>query len=210
MRDANFSNEGTIQGGFRPLSNIMGLWLIQECRRDWQKAGQKLSWNDIVEEAKRAEPFRTIIDTDDSTFYAGGQMPEKIRSFARRTGQPVPESVGQIARCIYESLALKYRWALERLEGIKGARIDTLNIVGGGCNNKLLNQFAADATGRPVITGPVEGAAIGNLLAMALGDIRDVDELRAVVRRSEPVETYEPHHTPQWEAAYQKLLNFGK
>ncbi|MFR5795944.1 MAG: rhamnulokinase [Christensenellales bacterium] len=174
VRDANFSNEGTIQGGFRPLNNIMGLWLIQECRRDWQKAGQKLGWNDIVEEAKRAEPFRTIIDTDDSTFYAGGQMPEKIRSFARRTGQPVPESVGQIARCIYESLALKYRWALERLE-IKGARIDTLNIVGGGCNNKLLNQFAADATGRPVITGPVEGAAIGNLLAqaMALGDIRD-------------------------------------
>ena len=212
VRDANFSNEGTIQGGFRPLSNIMGLWLIQECRRDWQKAGQKLSWNDIVEEAKRAEPFRTIIDTDDSTFYAGGQMPEKIRAFARRTGQPVPETVGQIARCIYESLALKYRWALERLEGIKGARIDTLNIVGGGCNNKLLNQFAADATGRPVITGPVEGAAIGNLLtqAMALGDIRDVDELRAVVRRSEPVETYEPHHTPQWEAAYQKLLSFGK
>ena len=85
VRDANFSNEGTIQGGFRPLSNIMGLWLIQECRRDWQKAGQKLSWNDIVEEAKRAEPFRTIIDTDDSTFYAGGQMPEKIRAFARRT-----------------------------------------------------------------------------------------------------------------------------
>ena len=121
VRDANFSNEGTIQGGFRPLSNIMGLWLIQECRRDWQKAGQKLSWNDIVEEAKRAEPFRTIIDTDDSTFYAGGQMPEKIRAFARRTGQPVPESVGQIARCIYESLALKYRWALERLEEIKGA-----------------------------------------------------------------------------------------
>ena len=212
VRDANFSNEGTIQGGFRPLSNIMGLWLIQECRRDWQKAGQKLSWSDIVEEAKRAEPFRTIIDTDDSTFYAGGQMPEKIRSFARRTGQPVPETVGQIARCIYESLALKYRWALERLEGIKGARIDTLNIVGGGCNNKLLNQFAADATGRPVITGPVEGAAIGNLLAqaMALGDIRDVDELRAVVRRSEAVNTYEPHHTPEWEAAYQKLLSFGK
>ena len=86
VRDANFSNEGTIQGGFRPLSNIMGLWLIQECRRDWQKAGQKLSWNDIVEEAKRAEPFRTIIDTDDSTFYAGGQMPEKNRSFPRPAG----------------------------------------------------------------------------------------------------------------------------
>lgn len=139
-------------------------------------------------------------------------MVEKIQTLCRKTNQPVPETVGQIARCIYESLALKYRWALERLEEIKGQRIDTLNIVGGGCQNKLLNQFAADSIDRPVVTGPVEGAAIGNLLAqaMALGDIRDVDELRAVVRRSEPVDTYEPHHTPQWEAAYQKLLSFGK
>ena len=100
----------------------------------------------------------------------------------------------------------------KRQEEIKGQRIDTLNIVGGGCQNKLLNQFAADSLNRPVITGPVEGAAIGNLLAqaMALGDIRTMDELRAVVRRSEAVNTYEPHHTPEWEAAYQKLLSFGK
>ena len=139
-------------------------------------------------------------------------MIEKIQAFARRTGQPEPQSIGQIARCIYESLALKYRWALERLEEIKGERLDTLNIVGGGCQNKLLNQFAADSLNRPVITGPVEGAAIGNLLAqaMALGDITTMDELRAVVRRSEAVNTYEPHHTPEWEAAYQKLLSFGK
>ena len=212
VRDANFSNEGTIQGGFRPLKNIMGLWLIQECRRDWQKAGQNLSWNDIVEEAKKAEPFRSIIDPDYGEFFAGGRMVEKIQDFCRKTNQPVPETVGQIARCIYESLALKYRWALERLEEIKGQRIDTLNIVGGGCQNKLLNQFAADSLNRPVITGPIEGAAIGNLLAqaMALGDIQTMDELRTVVRRSEAVSTYEPHHTPEWEAAYQKLLSFSK
>ena len=135
VRDANFSNEGTIQGGFRPLKNIMGLWLIQECRRDWQKAGQNLSWNDIVEEAKKAEPFRSIIDPDYGEFFAGGRMVEKIQTFCRETNQAVPETVGQIARCIYESLALKYRWALERLEEIKGQRIDTLNIVGGGCQN---------------------------------------------------------------------------
>ena len=212
VRDANFSNEGTIQGGFRPLKNIMGLWLIQECRRDWQKAGQNLSWNHIVEEAKKAEPFRSIIDPDYGEFFAGGRMVEKIQNFCRKTNQPVPETVGQIARCIYESLALKYRWALERLEEIKGQRIDTLNIVGGGCQNKLLNQFAADSLNRPVITGPIEGAAIGNLLAqaMALGDIQTMDELRTVVRRSEAVSTYEPHHTPEWEAAYQKLLSFSK
>ena len=210
VRDANFSNEGTIQGGFRPLKNIMGLWLIQECRRDWQKAGQILSWNDIVEEAKKAEPFRSIIDPDYGEFFAGGRMVEKIQDFCRRTNQPVPESVGQIARCIYESLALKYRWALERLEEIKGRRIDQLNIVGGGCQNRLLNQFAADSIDRPVVTGPVEGAAIGNLLAqaMALGDIRTMDELREVVRRSEAVETYTPDHTAEWEQAYQRMLSY--
>ena len=134
-------------------------------------------------------------------------MVEKIQTLCRETNQPVPETVGQIARCIYESLALKYRWALERLEEIKGQRIDTLNIVGGGCQNKLLNQFVADSIDRPVITGPIEGAAIGNLLAqaMALGDIQTMDALRAVVRRSETVNIYEPHHTPEWEAAYAKL-----
>ena len=210
VRDANFSNEGTFQGGFRPLKNIMGLWLIQECRRDWQKAGQSLSWNDIVEEAKKAEPFRSIIDPDYGEFFAGGRMVEKIQDFCRGTNQPVPESVGQIARCIYESLALKYRWALERLEEIKGRRIDQLNIVGGGCQNRLLNQFAADSIDRPVVTGPVEGAAIGNLLAqaMALGDIRTMDELREVVRRSEAVETYTPDHTAEWEQAYQRMLSY--
>ena len=210
VRDANFSNEGTIQGGFRPLKNIMGLWLIQECRRDWQKAGKNLSWNDIVEEAKKAEPFRSIIDPDYGEFFAGGRMVEKIQDFCRRTNQPVPESVGQIARCIYESLALKYRWALERLEEIKGRRIDQLNIVGGGCQNRLLNQFAADSIDRPVVTGPVEGAAIGNLLAqaMALGDIRTMDELREVVRRSEAVETYTPDHKAEWEQAYQRMLSY--
>lgn len=212
VRDANFSNEGTIQGGFRPLKNIMGLWLIQECRRDWQKAGMELGWNDIVEHAKQAEPFRSIIDPDYSTFFVGGHMVQKIQAFCRETNQPVPETVGQVARCIYESLALKYRWALERLEGIKGQRIDTLNIVGGGCKNRLLNQFVADSIDRTVITGPIEGAAIGNLLAqaMALGDIKDIDALRTVVRHSETVEAYEPHHTQAWEAAYAKLLSFAK
>ena len=122
----------------------------------------------------------------------------------------MPETVGQIARCIYESLALKYRWALERLEEIKGQSIDTLNIVGGGIQNKLLNQMVADSINRPVITGPVEGAAIGNLLAqaMAVGDIKNIDELRQVVRNSEAVETYQPNHTSDWENAYKRLISF--
>ena len=209
VRDANFSNEGTIQGGFRPLKNIMGLWLIQECRRDWIKAGTKYSWDEIVQEARKAEPLRSIVDPDYGAFFAGGNMVEKIQEFCRTHGEPVPETVGQIARCIYESLALKYRWALARLEEIKGQKIESLNIVGGGIQNKLLNQMVADSINRPVITGPVEGAAIGNLLAqaMALGDIKDLDQLRQVVRNSEAVETWEPNHTAEWDAAYERLLN---
>ncbi len=206
---AGFSNEGTIQGGFRPLKNIVGLWLIQECRRDWIKKGTKLSWDDIVREAIQAEPLRSVIDTDAPEFYAGGNMEAKIQDFCRRTGQPVPETVGQVARCIYESLALKYRHALEGLEKMKGQRIDSLNIVGGGIQNRLLNQMVADSLDRPVITGPIEGAAMGNLLtqAMALGYIENLDGLRAVVRNSEAVETWTPNHTQAWEDAYNKLLN---
>ena len=207
---AGFSNEGTIQGGFRPLYNIVGMWIVQECRRDWLKQGMQLSWDDVVVEARKAEPLRSIIDTDAPEFYAGGNMEKKIQAFCEKTGQPVPQGVGQIARCIYESLALKYRYALEGLEKMKGERIESLNIVGGGINNKFLDQMVADALDRPVVTGPVEGAAIGNLLtqAMALGDIKDLDHLRQVVRNSEKVEYWQPNHTEAWEAAYQKLLTY--
>ena len=213
VRDANFANEGTIQGGFRPLKNIMGLWLIQECRRDWiKKTGKSISWNDIVKEAEQAEPLRTIIDPDYGEFFSGGDMVRKVQDYCRKVGQPVPETVGQVARAIYESLALKYRWALERLEEIKGQKIDQLNIVGGGIQNKLLNQMAADSLNRPVVTGPIEGAAMGNLLAqaMALGRIKDLEELRQVVRNSETVEVWTPNHTEQWEQAYQRLLALMK
>ena len=209
VRNANFANEGTIQGGFRPLSNIMGMWLIQDCRRYWQSQGHQLSWNDIVEEAKKAEPFRTIINPDHGEFFAGGNMVPKIQEYARSTNQPVPETIGQVARAIYESLALKYRWALERLQVIKGEHIGQLNIVGGGCQNKFLDQLVADSLDRPVVIGPIEGAAIGNLLAqaMALGAVKDLAELRQIVRNSEAVEEFTPNHTPEWETAYQKLLS---
>ena len=164
------------------------------------------TWDQLCLE--KAEPLKSIIDPDYGEFFAGGNMVAKIQEFCKKTGQPVPETVGEVARCIYESLALKYRWALERLEEIKGQKIDTLNIVGGGIQNKLLNQMVADSINRPVITGPVEGAAIGNLLAqaMALGDIKDLEQLRQVVRNSEAVASYEPNHTQAWEDAYQRML----
>ena len=187
----------------------MGMWLIQDCRRYWKEQGIDLSWNDIVEEAKKAEPFRTIINPDHSEFFAGGNMVPKIQEYCRQTNQPVPETVGQVARAIYESLALKYRWALERLQVIKGEHIGQLNIVGGGIQNKFLNQLVADSLDRPVVTGPIEGAAIGNLLAqaMALGAVKDLAELRQIVRNSEAVSDYTPNHTPEWEAAYQRLFS---
>jgi len=210
--NAGFSNEGTIQGTFRPLRTIIGMWIIQECRRDWLKNGTNISWDGVVQEAQKAAPLRSIIDPDAPEFYAGGNMEKKIREFCRRTNQPVPETIGQVARCVYESLALKYRHALEGLEKMKGQRIDSLNIVGGPINNRFLDQLIADSLDRDVVTGPVEGAAIGNLLtqAMALGDIKDLNHLRQVVRNSETVETWKPNHTPEWEKAYQKLLTFLK
>jgi len=209
---AGFSNEGTIQGAFRPLRTIIGMWIIQECRRDWIKNGINISWDGVVSEARKAEPLRSIIDPDAPEFYAGGNMEKKIQDFCRRTGQPVPETIGQVARCVYESLALKYRHALEGLERMKGQRIDSLNIVGGPINNRFLDQLIADSLDRTVVTGPIEGAAMGNLLtqAMALGDIENLDQLRQVVRNSETVNTWEPHHTTEWEEAYQKLLTFLK
>ena len=209
---AGFSNEGTIQGGFRPLRTIIGMWIIQECRRDWLKSGMEISWDEVVQQARAAEPLRSIIDPDSQEFYSGGNMEQKIRDFCQRTGQPIPETPGQVARCIYESLALKYRHALEGLEAMKGQRIDSLNIVGGPIQNKFLNQLIADSLDRQVVTGPIEGAAMGNLLtqAMALGDIANLDDLRQVVRNSENVETWTPNHTQQWEDAYTKLLSFMK
>ena len=189
----------------------MGMWLIQDCRRDWIKeSGKSISWNDIVIEARKAEPFRSIINVDASQFYAGGEMVRKIQDFCRGTNQPVPETIGQVARCIYESVALRYRLALEGLEQIKGEKIDSLNIVGGGCNNKMLDQMVADCLDRKVVIGPVEGAAIGNLLgqAMALGAVKDLEDLRRVVRNSEPVEEFQPHHTAEWDEAYQRMLSY--
>ena len=194
---AGFSNEGTIQGSFRPLRTIIGMWIIQECRRDWLNSGLEISWDQVVALAREAEPLRSIIDPDSPEFYDGGNMEKKIRDFCARTGQPVPETPGQVARCVYESLALKYRHALEGLEKMKGQRIDSLNIVGGPIRNKFLNQLIADSLDRQVVTGPVEGAAMGNLLtqAMALGDVADLDALRQIVRNSEAVETWQPNHS---------------
>jgi len=197
-----------VQGTFRLSKNIMGLWLVQECKRDWQKQGQFFSYDEIDAAAKASKGLVSIIDTDDASFYAAGNMQKKIQQYCERTHQPVPQTVGEVARTIYDSLALKYRFALETLETYRGARIDQLNIVGGGTKNKLMNQLSADATGRTVVAGPVECACVGNLLmqAVALGELKNVEEARAVVRASFVTERYESHQDQQWQDAYAKLL----
>ena len=210
VMQANYTNEGGVMGDIRLLKNIMGLWLIQECKREWDRREDAVGFAELVLMAENAPAFKAIIDVDDPCFLAPGDMPARIQEYCRRTGQAVPEGRGEISRVIYESLALKYRWGIDRLEkDLLGKPIKVLHIVGGGSNNGMLNQFTADALGRPVIAGPSEGTVIGNLLvqAMAIGDIADMKALRKVVANSFPTAKYLPQGDPKvWEEAYAKLL----
>ena len=205
----NFSNEGGVEGTFRFLKNIMGLWLVQECRRMWAKAGEDLSYADLTEIAAQAPPFGPIVDPDDHVFLHPDDMPAAIQAFCQRTGQPVPEDKGAIIRCALESLALKYRFTLEELESVLGRELGTIHIVGGGSQNQLLCQLTADATGRLVVAGPVEATAVGSIVmqALARGYVASLDEARQVVRRSFDVVTYEPGDVSRWDEAYGRLLS---
>jgi rhamnulokinase len=203
----NYTNELGVSGTVRFLKNIVGMWIVQECRRHWLANGQTVSYDEMARLAEEAKPLVSFINPADPRFAGPGDMPNKIAAYCRETGQPVPEGVGAIVRCVFESLALTYRRGLDNLERLSGQKLSRLHIVGGGTKNTLLNQFAADASGRTVITGPVEATAIGNLLvqAMALGHIKDLAELRAIVRRSFPVQTWKPQHHQAWEAAWQRF-----
>ncbi|HID86690.1 MAG TPA: rhamnulokinase [Anaerolineae bacterium] len=204
----NFTNEGGVEGTIRLLKNIMGLWLVQECRREWAQAGEELSWDDLTRMAAEAEPFGGLVDPDDSRFLPPGDMPKRIQSYCAETGQPVPQSKGAIVRCALESLALKYRWVLERLEEMLGRELPIIHIIGGGSKNWLLNQLTADATGRPVVAGPDEATSIGNILmqALALRHIASLEEGRELVRRSFEMTTYEPRDPARWDEAYARFL----
>lgn len=213
VMEANYTNEGGVCGTIRFLKNIMGLWIVQECKREWERRGRDYSYAELVELAEKEPAFRSVIDVDDNRFYAPGNMPERIREYCRETGQYVPQTEGEITRIVYESLALKYRWGLERLEkDMLKKQIKVLHIVGGGSKNAILNQFTANAIGRPVLAGPGEGTVIGNLLmqAMALGCVKDLPGLRAVVARSFPMDRYEPRDCAAWDAAYERLLALEK
>ena len=204
----NLTNEGGVEGTFRLLKNIMGLWLVQECRRQWQHEGEEYSYSEMVDMAAAAPPFGPLVYTGDVRFLPPGDMPGRIRDFCRETGQRVPETKGEILRTALESLALEYRWVAERLDEVAGRHLETIHIIGGGSKNVLLDQLAADATGRVVITGPVEATALGNVLvqAIALGFLSSVAEGREVIRRSFDLRVFEPRDTGAWDAAYARYL----
>ncbi len=200
----NFTNEGGYAGTYRFSKNVMGLWLVQQCRRQWQKEGNDLSYAELTDLARKAPAFRTLVDPDYHQFLKVGNMVERIKEYCQRTAQPIPQTDGEMIRAVLEGLALRYRYIIEQLESMSGQAVSTIHIVGGGTKNTLLNQFTANATGKKVITGPVEATAIGNLItqAIAMGDIVTWDEGVGVICNSFEIEMYEPDYQPLWNKAY--------
>ena len=201
----NFTNEGGVFGTWRLSKNIMGLWLVQECRREWMRGGEEMSFDALTQQAAESEAFLSVIDPDVAEFLHPGDMPSRIQKFCADTNQRAPQTKGQIVRVALESVALKYRLVLERLEELTGKHLDPIHIIGGGTKNRLLNQFTADSTGRTVITGPVEATAIGNILMQAIGmkHLSSLTEAREVVRASFDPDVYEPKRTAE---AYERKI----
>jgi rhamnulokinase len=193
-REAGFTNEAGLGGTTRFLKNIAGLWLVQECRRAWEAAGQSFSYETLARLAAENGPASARLSLEDPRFLTAGGMPEKIAAYCRETGQPEPASPGECIRVILESLALCYAETLGQLEKLIGRRLEKIHLVGGGSRNDLLNQLTADATGRTVVTGPVEATAIGNILiqAKALGHLRAGTALREIVEASFPTRVFTP------------------
>jgi rhamnulokinase len=200
---ANLTNEGGVAGTFRLLKNVTGLWLLHECRREWALEGSDWSYEELVELAGRTEPLRSLVDPDDVSFARPGDMPERIRTFCARTGQPASEAPGEVVRCAVESIALGHARAVDRLRDATGEAPSALHVVGGGARNRLLCQATADATGLPVLAGPEEATVLGNLAvqALALGELSTLDEARGVVRASVELTSYEPSDAAAWADA---------
>ncbi len=204
----NFTNEGGVSGTFRLLKNIMGMWLVQECRRKWASpAGDLIPYSELFAMTEQAPALGPLVDPDDATFLHPDDMPTAIAEYCRRTGQPVPDGRGAMVRCVLESLALKYRYTLNQLQALLGYSVEVIHVVGGGAQNTLLCQFTADACGVPVIAGPVEATAIGNLLVqmMACSELASMDDACQVIRRSFPLVTYQPREVARWDDAYARF-----
>lgn len=204
----NFTNEGGVDGTTLFLKNIMGMWLIQEVQRVWEDEGVKYSWTEMVGLARKSEPFKFLINPDDTMFLNPRDMVQAVRDFCYQTAQGTPQNHGETIRCIYDSLALKYRYTLEQIGDVSDQLIEVIHIIGGGANNHFLNQLTADATGLPVIAGPTEATAIGNILiqAKALGYVGSLSEIRRIIANSFDLVHFIPSDELDWDEAYNKYL----
>jgi rhamnulokinase len=205
----SMTNEGGVLGTIRLLKNIAGLWLIQECRRTWEEEGHRYDYAELTRMAEEAPPFAAVIEADDPRFASPGHMPNRIRTHCDESGQPVPDSHASVIRTALEGLAIKYRMTLDSIESLSGKPIRRLHIVGGGTQNKLLNQMTADAIDREVVAGPIEATALGNMVMqlVALGDLADLEAARRVIKASFPLETYQPRQAVEWVPLLEQYRN---
>ena len=203
----NITNEGGADNKTSFLKNIIGLWLIQESRRQWIREGKEYGFGELEQMASKVGMINSFIDTDSEEFIPAGNIPKRIQEYCKRTGQYVPQNEAEIVRCIDQSLAVKYRFALEQIEIATGKKYDTLNIIGGGIQSKLLCQLTADVCGRKVVAGPVEATVMGNiaLQLMALGEIKDIKEARKIIANSENVTVYKPQKDENWDEIYKNV-----
>ncbi|MDP4208701.1 MAG: rhamnulokinase [Bacteroidota bacterium] len=210
--ELNFTNEGGVEGTYRFLKNITGMWLLEQCRKVWSQAKKDFSYPQLVEMAQAAKPFQCLVDPDAPDFMAPADMTEAIRQYCVKTGQHVPASEGEFVRCIFDSLALKYLSVLDMLREVSPNPIEKLHVIGGGSKNAFLNQLTANAIGLPVLAGPSEATALGNVMvqAMALGVVKSLAEIRQVISKSVQPDVFNPQDTTAWEAAYQQYQKVTK
>lgn len=201
------SNELGANAKVNYLKNISGLWLIQEIRRNFKTSGKDYSFNDMEQLARKSEPFACFIDPDAPEFATAGSMPQKIQDYCKKTNQSIPQSDGALVRCIYESLAMKYKFAINQISENTEKSFDVLHLLGGGTKDAFLCQMTANSLGIPIEAGPVEATALGNILLqlIALGDIKDIDEGREIIKAQENIKYYTPTDTDNWEKAYKKF-----
>ena len=206
---ANVTNEGGVYGTYRLLKNVMGLWILQQCRAAWAAAGQAYSYAELVTLAEGADPLVSIVNPNDARFLAPGDHPQLIREMCQQTNQPVPQTVGAVVRCVLESLALAYREVLAQVTAVSHRTVSVIHIVGGGTQNELLNQMTADATGLPVVAGPVEATVMGNALVqlITLGELGDLAQARQVVAGLGEMKRYEPGNRATWNDIYGRYQN---
>ncbi|MEI3606458.1 rhamnulokinase family protein [Pseudogracilibacillus sp. SE30717A] len=205
-----FTNEGTAEGKYRLQKNNMGLWLLQQCKKEWSEHGEPISYAEANELMLKASPFQSFINPDDEIFFNPQSMVKAIQTFCKQTGQKIPQTKGEIIRCILESLALKYRWLVERLEKLSAREIPSIHMAGGGIQNSWFCQFTANATKKPIQTGPIEASAIGNALSqfIALGQFKDVEDARKVVAFSVEIKDYIPQDVSNWDNVYKKFIHY--